>query len=396
MSEREFEHYLTLLGSLLRLGPEQRAEIAEELQQHLDERLADLQAEGLGRAAAIQQALTEFGDAAGLAAQFSLVSQRRYRRWMMRMATASVTSAFMVIVLFVSFWPIGGRVALAPPTTADDGATAQDQEGAATSTGILGEPKKAEAQEENPFNKSLGQPLRQVSVASAIASAEANNAKTRDALECLTAPLLNGVTINELVEVMNTSLPMGCLVDRRSLEEESIDPDGGDFVWFLPKTRLVTMLEIVLDELELTYRLRDGIVILSTKAAAENELSVVVYDAKHLFDSLVLGEAHPSITKLAGLYSNIPLSKKTDETYSLSEFVEIMEKKLGYSEVDRKFARVASLIMSQVDPHSWEENGGVTGASISCVDQRLVVQQTERTHRKIRQLLQNLSTTVAK
>ena len=47
MSEREFEHYLSLLGSLLRLRGGQRAEIAEELRQHLDERLADLQAAGL-------------------------------------------------------------------------------------------------------------------------------------------------------------------------------------------------------------------------------------------------------------------------------------------------------------------------------------------------------------
>ncbi len=57
MSEREFEIYLSLLSRFLRLKPDQRGEIADELRDHLAERLEELTAEGLSREEAIQRAL---------------------------------------------------------------------------------------------------------------------------------------------------------------------------------------------------------------------------------------------------------------------------------------------------------------------------------------------------
>ena len=68
MSDHEFNNYLTLLAGLLRLGEKQRQAIAEELRTHLEDRLEELLARGLSRDEAIRQALSEFGDAAGLAA----------------------------------------------------------------------------------------------------------------------------------------------------------------------------------------------------------------------------------------------------------------------------------------------------------------------------------------
>ncbi len=76
MSEHEFDNYLKLLSGILKLSRHQAAEIAGELRAHLEERMADLMAEGKSREEAIALALEEFGDAAGLATGF--VKLHRY------------------------------------------------------------------------------------------------------------------------------------------------------------------------------------------------------------------------------------------------------------------------------------------------------------------------------
>src|SRR6476619_2314747 len=105
MSDREFENYLTLLAGLLRLDGRQREAIADELRSHLEDRLDELVARGLSREEAVRQALAEFGDAAGLAGQFATISQRRKRRWLMRMTTFSVAAMVLLAASLAIFWP---------------------------------------------------------------------------------------------------------------------------------------------------------------------------------------------------------------------------------------------------------------------------------------------------
>ena len=61
MPEQDFELYLSLLSRFLRLQPAQRDEVADELRDHLDQRLEELAARGLSREQAIHKALEEFG-----------------------------------------------------------------------------------------------------------------------------------------------------------------------------------------------------------------------------------------------------------------------------------------------------------------------------------------------
>ena len=116
MSDREFNNYLTLLAGLLRLGDKQRKEIAEELRAHLEDRLEELVAQGVPRNEAVQRALSEFGDAAGLAAQFATISRGRKRRWLMRVTTISVAAMVLIAAGIVTFWP--GRNAGPGPAAA--------------------------------------------------------------------------------------------------------------------------------------------------------------------------------------------------------------------------------------------------------------------------------------
>jgi hypothetical protein len=105
MSDHEFNNYLTLLAGLLRLGDKQRRAIAEELRTHLEDRLEELLARGVSKEEATRQALSEFGDAAGLAAQFASISRGRRRRWLMRAMTFSVAAVLLMAAGLAIFWP---------------------------------------------------------------------------------------------------------------------------------------------------------------------------------------------------------------------------------------------------------------------------------------------------
>jgi hypothetical protein len=105
MSEREFELYLSVLGGMMKLSSSQRKDLAEELCSHMDERLDDLIAEGLTRDEAIQRALEEFGDAAGLAANFTQIAQLKQRRRIMRWTTGTIAATTCAILALASFWP---------------------------------------------------------------------------------------------------------------------------------------------------------------------------------------------------------------------------------------------------------------------------------------------------
>ncbi len=112
MSEREFELYLSLMGKLLRLGPEQTEAIADELRDHFDQRFLALCRQGVPREQAIRQALDEFGDAAGLATDFTQLARVRRRRLIMRctLATVLLGAAALFVVQ-----------ALTPPNAMIDG-----------------------------------------------------------------------------------------------------------------------------------------------------------------------------------------------------------------------------------------------------------------------------------
>ncbi|HSG71675.1 MAG TPA: permease prefix domain 1-containing protein, partial [Planctomycetaceae bacterium] len=105
MSEREFELYLSVLGGMMKLSSAQRKDLAEELRSHMDERLDELIAEGLTRDEAIQTALEEFGDAAGLADNFTQIAQLKQRRRIMRWTTGTIAATTCAILALASFWP---------------------------------------------------------------------------------------------------------------------------------------------------------------------------------------------------------------------------------------------------------------------------------------------------
>ena len=129
MSNQEFENYITLMGKLLQLNPDQRDQIAGELQDHMQMRVAELESEGVEKQQAIKQALEEFGDVAGMAKNFQTVIKHRNRRRMMRFVTFSIAGSFVAAVLLMAMWPLESHFGAPSQSVAQEGeAQSTDQE----------------------------------------------------------------------------------------------------------------------------------------------------------------------------------------------------------------------------------------------------------------------------
>ncbi|MEM8495127.1 MAG: permease prefix domain 1-containing protein [Planctomycetota bacterium] len=133
MSQQEFEHYLTLLAQMLRLTPDQRDAIADELRSHLEERLDELQQQGHDRDEAIRLALDEFGDANALAADFTHnlrhARRTRTRRRLMQTTAGTLIAAAVVTFAVMTLTPTNyqGNPTQAPVLAEPSPPTERDQ-----------------------------------------------------------------------------------------------------------------------------------------------------------------------------------------------------------------------------------------------------------------------------
>ena len=96
VSNATFETFLDRLAKQLRTSPQVGNQIIDELQDHYEDRLADLLSDGWERGAAEERALKEFGEATQLANNFRSVFRNRRRRMAMRMTAGTIALATLV------------------------------------------------------------------------------------------------------------------------------------------------------------------------------------------------------------------------------------------------------------------------------------------------------------
>jgi hypothetical protein len=104
MSDHEFENYLALSGWTAQAGQGAARGDCQEPRAWRSG-WSELVSEGLSRDEAVRQALSEFGDAAGLASSFGDISRGKRRRWMMRAMTFSAAASLLLAAGVVTFWP---------------------------------------------------------------------------------------------------------------------------------------------------------------------------------------------------------------------------------------------------------------------------------------------------
>jgi hypothetical protein len=252
MSDREFDNYLTLLAGLLRLDGKQRGAIAEELRSHLEDRLEELVARGVARDEAIQQALAEFGDAAGLAGQFVAISRNRKRRWLMRAMTFSVAAMSLFAAGLAIFWP--GRNAA--PGVAN----------------LVGQDVQADNKKSTPPDQAQNEPTLEEKL------------NKRLDVDFVDTPLKDAISFLQ----DNTGIQF--VIRQKKLEEAGNVSVDTPINKTLKRVRVSTLLELLLDELELTYVDRDDLLLITTPEDAEATLQIRVYDCRDLLALRTLGK----------------------------------------------------------------------------------------------------------
>lgn len=100
---QEIQSWLDTVTRLLRVEPDQRIAIREELDSHVRDRVCDLMVTGLTEPEAVRRAIEEFGDAAALARSFKTARQGFIRRHLMHAAMLAIAgSALGLSVLAVT------------------------------------------------------------------------------------------------------------------------------------------------------------------------------------------------------------------------------------------------------------------------------------------------------
>jgi hypothetical protein len=253
MSEREFELYLSLLSRFLRLNPNQRKEIADELRDHLAERLEELTAEGLSRVDVIHRALSEFGDAADLAAHFTHIANRRKRRFIMRCTVGTVVTTAAVILIATAFWPQNPAVNLPPQLVA------QNQADTGNNKKLPAKPRPATKSESS------------------------SEQRIRAALDGPTELDLVDMPLNDVIAIIRKLHGINIVLDQRILVEASVDTNQ-IVNYQLSGIKLRSALKIILEQLDepLTYIIEDEIMKITTVQEANARLSIRVYPIRDL------------------------------------------------------------------------------------------------------------------
>jgi hypothetical protein len=370
MPEHDFELYLSLLSRFLRLKPAQHAEIADELRDHLEQRLEEFSARGLSHDEAIRKALDEFGDAAELANHFTRAIHIRRRRLIMRCTMGTVAALAATLLVATAFWPATPHspIALnavaenppAPVVPAVPGDNAQ-QAGAALPPGekwgflhVDNTSERIHAKLDNPTEVTfLDQPLE------------------------------------EAINFLRDFHQVNIWIDRATLSDEGIQLD-------VPVTLQVSgvsfrsTLKLLLDPIGLTYVVEDEVMKVTTPSKATNVIAV--YNIRD-----VLGPQAANLDELArrerlsfGMVavdqdSNnaVPEKKHSAKSSSASR----KQKIPTYST-----SSLAVLVTQTIAPDTWIEAGG-DGSAIQ-YNGVLVVRNSQVVHEKVRSFLKLLRSTL--
>ncbi len=249
MSEREFETYLTLLCRLLRLDADQREAIAGELRDHLEERLTELKSLGVAHDEAVRLALDEFGDAAGLASEFSSIARNVKRRRFMRITVGSTIAAAMAAMAAMALWPE------AQPGPAPATAVAQAPQA----------PKPAEGLAPQPGASAPSAP------------ASARPLERRLSAEFIETPL------RDVLEFIADASDVQLYTNEKRLAAAEISVDSPITIQ-LRNVRVDMLLDLTLAQAseQLAYVMRDGIVLVSTQEDLEGAAEVRIYNVRDL------------------------------------------------------------------------------------------------------------------
>jgi hypothetical protein len=384
MSEQEFELYLKLLAKCLRLTSGQREEIADELRDHLEERLEELAKAGLPRDKAVVQALDEFGDAVVLAAHFTTIARLKRRRFLMRLSLGSVGVLTAGLLIAFAFWPENRAVRgpeqvvaqdkakVEKPKTGPAARTDRHKEGGATESVALPKPKGVQF---IPVDHPLSSDLARRTVV---------EARITEALDQAVDFAIQPQGLKEALDFIAARYQIPILTDTKALEDANVDVST-EVKLAAPGIALHDALQLLLGQLSqpLTYDVTHGVLMITTADKIKDHLETIVYDCRDL-------------TKLPARAVTVTMDREqTDEaspaTAAPSPVVQkqTAKRKKERAEMTSNQSRskppFIEMIISATGTEFWEE-----GTSISEMGGLVIVRQNPRVHDRIKSLLASI------
>ena len=266
MSEHEFDIYLKLLAKMLRLSDNQRDAVADELRDHLETRLEELTSDGTPRNTAIQAALEEFGDAAGLANQLTRIAHTRTRRRIMRYSLTSAAATVLIALFVTAVLPDGQSANTAQQVTAQQGTEQQS------------------STQQNPFAPQSTAAEDSSSLAYGFSSAANNEQQQRNAAAQASLstrlPLdLQDIPLAEVIHQLSAAADQDIIIT-----SQNIDP-GHPITLTLRDVSIATALGLILEQAGLAHNtsidINDGIIMIADRDSNQ-DAEVRMYNVRDI------------------------------------------------------------------------------------------------------------------
>ena len=363
MSEHEFNAYLSVLSRLLRLEPGQREEIADELRDHLSERLDELLRAGCSREEAVRRALDEFGDAAGLATRFTHIVTSRRRRRLMRLTLGTLAVTAAAVFVGLALWPEAPGQPIAQRVVAQQAAGPRGR-----SAGTV------------DYAESYAQPGAAAYAARVPSPEEIALSKLKKPLENVS---FTETPLSEVIEHISQSAEVDIFVDRQLREQELALDEPVTLEIRHAQLPAGTVLELALNQAGLGevagYTVRDGFVYITSKSQSTQ---IRVYNVRDLvFGGRASGmemQGMPGDAGYDGMEYGSGMSGMMPGGMAAPGF--------GQPGSSAGGTALTQVIRSTIQPGSWVEAAGMSG--VAEYNGLLIVKAGEDVHREIEQLLQ--------
>src|SRR4029453_3492838 len=179
----------------------------------------------------------------GRAGELVTLSRNRKRRWLMRLTTFSIAVTLLIAAGLAIFWP-GRNAAPGLAILIAQNAKSDDKQPAPT--------------DQPPDEPTLEERLNK-----------------RIDVDFVDLPL------KDAIAYLQEHTGIQFVIRQKKLEESSVSPDT-PVNKTLRKVRVSTLLELLLDDLELTFVDRDDLLLVTTPEDAESTLQIRVYDCRDL------------------------------------------------------------------------------------------------------------------
>ncbi len=192
--------------------------------------------------------------------------------------------------------------------------------------------------------------------------------------------------LGEVMDYFKQQHELRIVLDNRALSDEGLDADT-PVTQTLKNIRLWSALRLLLEQLDLTYVVRDGYLLITTKTEAENKLRIKVYPVEDLvtLDS----DFRPAPLASDGA-DNSPSRSDMLPRPTIGEFGGGMGLRgFGLNRLDDEgnYSGLIDLITTTIAPTTWDEVGGPGSITADPRSRSIAVSQTDEVHDQIVVLL---------